>query len=158
MKLNPPPAPAVRQISSRSDFIHRRWISSAIGGFSWKKHLLSQVLFSGGSGWIRTTEVSDNRFTVCPLWPLGKSPIWSPLFAADFFGAGDRSRTNNLLITNQLLCHWATPAFGVPYWTSDIIPQSEAFVNSFLKVFLNFFRFYRRFWAKFHFSFLCLLI
>ena len=27
-----------------------------------------------------------------------------------FFGAGDRSRTNNLLITNQLLCHWATPA------------------------------------------------
>ena len=34
MKLNPPPSPAVRQISSRSDFIHRRWISSAIGGFS----------------------------------------------------------------------------------------------------------------------------
>ena len=33
------------------------------------------VLFSGGSGWIRTTEVSDNRFTVCPLWPLGKSPL-----------------------------------------------------------------------------------
>ena len=25
-------------------------------------------------------------------------------------GAGDWSRTNNLLITNQLLCHWATPA------------------------------------------------
>ena len=35
------------------------------------------VLFSGGGWWIRTTEVSDNRFTVCPLWPLGKSPIWS---------------------------------------------------------------------------------
>ena len=32
----------------------------------------------GGSGWIRTTEVTDNRFTVCPLWPLGKSPMyWS---------------------------------------------------------------------------------
>ncbi len=29
----------------------------------------------GGGWWIRTTEVSDNRFTVCPLWPLGKSPI-----------------------------------------------------------------------------------
>ena len=26
-------------------------------------------------------------------------------------GAGERSRTINLLITNQLLCHWATPAF-----------------------------------------------
>jgi len=34
MKLNPPLHPAARQISSRSDFIHRRWISSAIGGFS----------------------------------------------------------------------------------------------------------------------------
>ena len=33
----------------------------------------------GGGGWIRTTEVSDNRFTVCPLWPLGNSSIlnWS---------------------------------------------------------------------------------
>ncbi len=29
----------------------------------------------GGSGWIRTTEVEDNRFTVCPLWPLGNAPI-----------------------------------------------------------------------------------
>ena len=28
----------------------------------------------GGSGWIRTTEVVDNRFTVCPLWPLGNTP------------------------------------------------------------------------------------
>ena len=46
MKLNPPPSPAVKQISSRSDFIHRRWISSDIGGFSWKKHLRKQVLFS----------------------------------------------------------------------------------------------------------------
>ena len=30
--------------------------------------------FLGGSGWIRTTEVVDNRFTVCPLWPLGNTP------------------------------------------------------------------------------------
>ena len=29
----------------------------------------------GGREWIRTTEVDDNRFTVCPLWPLGNSPI-----------------------------------------------------------------------------------
>ena len=39
-----------------------------------KKALYEKVLFSGGGWWIRTTEVSDNRFTVCPLWPLGKSP------------------------------------------------------------------------------------
>ena len=47
------------------------------GKFRWKKHLLTQVLFSGGGRWIRTTEVSDNRFTVCPLWPLGNSPIFN---------------------------------------------------------------------------------
>ena len=40
-----------------------------------QRHL--PLVFFGGGWWIRTTEVSDNRFTVCPLWPLGKSPIWS---------------------------------------------------------------------------------
>ena len=59
----------------------------------------------GGGRWIRTTEVSDNRFTVCPLWPLGNSPIFG--FArADTpaaVGAGRRTRTPDLLITNQLL-------------------------------------------------------
>ena len=29
----------------------------------------------GGRGWIRTIEVGDNRFTVCPLWPLGNPPV-----------------------------------------------------------------------------------
>ncbi len=60
-----------------------------------KTDLMVGFLF-GGSGWIRTTEVTDNRFTVCPLWPLGNAPK---------YGAGERSRTINLLITNQLLCH-----------------------------------------------------
>ena len=32
---------------------------------------------SGGRRWIRTTEVTDNRFTVCPLWPLGNSPLFN---------------------------------------------------------------------------------
>ena len=39
--------------------------------------------FSGGGRWIRTTEIIDNRFTVCPLWPLGNPPIK--------IGAGDRT-------------------------------------------------------------------
>jgi hypothetical protein len=47
-----------------------------------------------GWRWIRTTEISDSRFTVCPLWPLG-----NPSIKAD-----ERTRTVNLLITNQLLC------------------------------------------------------
>ncbi len=53
--------------------------------------------FFGGGWWIRTTEVDDNRFTVCPLWPLGKSSVLV------LYGAGDRNRTYNLLITSQLL-------------------------------------------------------
>jgi hypothetical protein len=55
--------------------------------------------FVGGKRWIRTTEVTDNRFTVCSLWPLGNLP--KPVYCG---GAGERSRTINLLITNQLLC------------------------------------------------------
>ena len=31
----------------------------------------------GGRWWIRTTEVIDDRFTVCPLWPLGKPSIFN---------------------------------------------------------------------------------
>ena len=53
-------------------------------------------LYYGGGWWIRTTESNANRFTVCPLWPLGKSSVF-------LYGAGDRNRTYNLLITSQLL-------------------------------------------------------
>ena len=28
-----------------------------------------------GRGWIRTTEAESSRFTVCPHWPLGNTPI-----------------------------------------------------------------------------------
>ncbi len=31
----------------------------------------------GGGGRIRTIEAKRSRFTVCPLWPLGNSPILS---------------------------------------------------------------------------------
>ena len=35
---------------------------------------LRQVFYDG-RWWIRTTEGVASRFTVCPLWPLGKSPM-----------------------------------------------------------------------------------
>ena len=41
----------------------------------------------------------NNRFTVCPLWPLG----YTPIFIFRQRGAGGRIRTPDLLITNQLL-------------------------------------------------------
>ena len=53
--------------------------------------------------------------------PFGRSGIPPNI------GAGDRSRTNNLLITNQLLCHWATPA------NIGIIAKRMRFVNPFFE-------------------------
>ena len=35
----------------------------------------SAYFFLGGGWWIRTTESTANRFTVCPLWPLGNPSI-----------------------------------------------------------------------------------
>ena len=57
------------------------------------------LLRRGGGGWIRTTEGEASRFTVCPLWPLG----YSSVFSFGKGGAGGRIRTPDLLITNQLL-------------------------------------------------------
>ena len=52
-------------------------------------------------------------------------------------GAGDRSRTNNLLITNQLLCHCATPA-SLPPGDFYIISKPFGFVNTFFEIFYFF--------------------
>ena len=64
-----------------------------------KKPRPKDEAFSGGGEWIRTTEGGANRFTVCPLWPLGNSPIYPFLLFAS--GAGGRTRTPDLLITNR---------------------------------------------------------
>ena len=66
-----------------------------------KKKPLTRLFLFGGSGWIRTTVVDDNRFTVCPLWPLGNTPLFT--WRRRNGGAGGRIRTPDLLITNQLL-------------------------------------------------------
>ena len=42
-----------------------------------KKKALQMKCFYGGRWWIRTTEVIDDRFTVCSLWPLGKPSIFN---------------------------------------------------------------------------------
>ena len=50
----------------------------------------------------------DDRFTVCSLWPLGNPSPHAAKAAQGLCsasrGAGDGTRTRNLLITNQLLC------------------------------------------------------
>ena len=41
-----------------------------------KRPIRKDWSFSGGGGRIRTIEAKRSRFTVCPLWPLGNSPIF----------------------------------------------------------------------------------
>ena len=52
--------------------------------------------FVGGGWWIRTTEAKVQQ--IYSLSPLATREI-------PHIGAGEGSRTPNLLITNQLLCH-----------------------------------------------------
>ena len=58
-------------------------------------HLLNKIRtvlpVLSGRRWIRTTEASCSRFTVCPLWPLGNSPIFN--FFPSLLGAGRRTRS-----------------------------------------------------------------
>ena len=61
--------------------------------------------FFGGSWWIRTTEALSSRFTVCPHWPLGNTPL--------FCLAG------RLVLPDDLF----------------ILPQALRFVNSFFEIF-----------------------
>ena len=79
-----------------------------------------------GEGGFGPPKLKSNRFTVCPLWPLGNSPIlnW-------FGGAGGRTRTPDLLITNQLLYQLSYTSFT----DYNIISHLRPLVKSFLKFF-----------------------
>ena len=128
----------------------------------------------GGGGWIRTTVGIASRFTVCPLWPLGNSPIWTfwnsfsrlsnqnPAkrfwfeeeedSGAQFSrprgngaqrttsddGAGGRTRTPDLLITNQLLYQLSyTSVSTLDYYTTKKQTR-QPFFAKFLKFFVDF--------------------
>ena len=111
-----------------------------------KRHR-KRCLLSGGGRWIRTTEGIASRFTVCPLWPLGNSPMFSsrstlkskPGESVLTCGAGGRTRTPDLLITNQLLYRLsytsilpASPVYRPSNLTPErlvIIANQTGFVN-----------------------------
>ncbi len=97
--------------------------------------IMTRFVF-GGRGWIRTIEVTDNRFTVCPLWPLGNSPIFT--FCCLTSGAGGRIRTPDLLITNQLLYQLSYTSTSA---TVYIIARGKPFVNIFTSPYFLFFHF-----------------
>ena len=96
----------------------------------------------GGGWWIRTTEGVASRFTVCPLWPLGKSPMYE-------IGAGGRIRTPDLLITNQLLYQLSyTSEFSFHSCIHSLI--SSAYIiyhilHHLSTLFSNFFNFFEAF-------------
>ena len=104
-------------------------------------YFLPDVISRSGRGWIRTTEVSDNRFTVCPIWPLWNSPIYKACWwkqACFFQRAGGRTWTPDLLITNQLLYQlsYTSVSWRLLYIIiSDSICQQ--FFSKFLKKFLR---------------------
>ena len=85
-------------------------------------------VFFGGGWWIRTTEVSDNRFTVCPLWPLGKSPKslqdWSWRTESNHQPADYKSAALPLSHASILSCN------------GDIVSHKYSFVNRKFKNFL----------------------
>jgi hypothetical protein len=107
-----------KSLSKLVDFGGGRWISP--DGDKLRLHLPGKEKYRppkrvigifGGGRWIRTIEGIASRFTVCPLWPLGNSPICN----LSVGGAGRRTRTPDLLITNQLLYQLSytstTPAY-----------------------------------------------
>ena len=103
------------------------------------RHAIRRNDFLGGGRWIRTTEVTDNRFTVCPLWPLGNSPIFTCALKRKL-GAGRRTRTPDLLITNQLLYQLSYTGIvadsRAPWLNSKrIITIPRSFVNLFFRFF-----------------------
>ena len=55
--------------------LEKRNSGCARSDFQKKSEQAISLLRLGGGGWIRTTEAKRNRFTVCPLWPLGNSSI-----------------------------------------------------------------------------------
>ena len=103
------------------------------------RHAIRRNDFLGGGRWIRTTEVTDNRFTVCPLWPLGYTPLYKTILlykiqrspvssrsADNKNGAGGRTRTPDLLITNQLLYQLSYTSISATEW---ILADAAPFVK-----------------------------
>ena len=76
-----------------------------------------------GWRWIRTTEAICSRFTVCPLWPLGNPSI--KILYWQKSKADDRTRTDNLLITNQLLCQLSH--IGIVLWNNSLYSENGAY-------------------------------
>ena len=61
----------------------------------------SRDIKKDGRWWIRTTEAICSRFTVCPLWPLGKPPMLLTIYIQ--LNGTYRARTCDPLLVRQML-------------------------------------------------------
>ena len=111
----------------------------------------------GGRRWIRTIEAKRNRFTVCPLWPLGNSPLssfskikayclnsrlqwswWTDLNPrpADYKSAALPTELHQRFsLFHKRFCFVFVSLVDCSY----IIPYEVPNVNTFFKLFSNFF-------------------
>ena len=58
-------------------FTPARFESTLVSPYQNKTRIFRCGSYFGGGGWIRTTVGIASRFTVCPLWPLGNTPMLS---------------------------------------------------------------------------------
>ena len=87
------------------------------------------MLFSGGRGWIRTTEAEKQQiYSLPPLATRELSHIYLQVG-----GAGGRTRTPDLLITNQLLYQLSYTSIA----TDCIITRQGRFVNKKINIFIG---------------------
>ncbi len=122
-----------------------RWLKRATGTFlragfrihstfrqNRKTTLRLSIRSFGGRWWIRTTEVIDDRFTVCSLWPLGKPSIFN--YQLDWSWWTDLNPRpadyKSAALPTELHQRFVKPScLGDLY----IIPRQTRIVNSFLQ-------------------------
>ena len=101
--------------------------------FHWKRHLQSQVPFSGGRGWIRTTEAETTDLQSAPFDRSGTLPYSVFVEVGKKLELVDGFEPPTCWLQISCSTGWATPAnFLSDITTKLIISQGTLFVNTFL--------------------------
>ena len=99
------------------------------------KHCSINLLCSNGWRRIRTFEVVDNRFTVCPLWPLGNPSIkvlqlTRYLYHTLLKYAITFSSSFKYFTCHGIHCNFQNTIFHIVLCTSHIIMNFRSFHNT----------------------------
>ena len=88
-----------------------------------EKNKSALIFIINGGRRIRTFEVFDNRFTVCPLWPLGNPSIYKIMY--DEFKIL-RKEVIQPHLPIRLPCYDFTPVIGFTFDGSSLAVRSPA--------------------------------